>query len=168
MYHIYSIIFRHVLMYRRKIHSISYFEGSWSICSRSNIFILDMLKVIYQSIMFTNETGNKPRLVGLFIRYPSIQFSSSVSWLIMIMISSSSNVSSSSLSAWQSYNARHLLFLTCKTGNKWEIIKKIQIDFYLHYMKKGWVSYIERNCDNYLSRWWWWTLVMGMSSRLIG
>ena len=32
----YSIISRHVLMYRRKIHSISYFEGSWSICSRLN------------------------------------------------------------------------------------------------------------------------------------
>ena len=160
----YSIISRHVLMYRRKIHSISYFEGSWSICSRLNLFILDMLKVIYQSIMFTNETGNKPRLVGLFVRYPSIQFSSSVSWLIMIMISSSSNVSSSSLSAWQSYNARHLLFLTCKTGNKWEIVNK-DSDWLL--FKKGWVSYIKRNFDNYLSRWWWWTLIMGMSSRLI-
>jgi len=60
------------------------------------------------SNMLTNETGNKPRFPGSVVRHPSIQLSSSVSSLITKMISPSSKVNSSSLSASQSYRARHL------------------------------------------------------------
>ena len=59
--------------------------------------------------MWTNEEGNRPRLSGADSRMPSIQLSSSVSSARMMIISPSSNVSSSSLSASQSYSARHLL-----------------------------------------------------------
>ncbi len=56
--------------------------------------------------MWTNETGNRPRFEGSLKRWPSIQFSSSVSSLTITMVSPSSKVSSSSLSASQSYKAR--------------------------------------------------------------
>ena len=52
--------------------------------------------------MWTKEDGNSPRLSGAVSRIPSIQLSSSVSSARMIIISPSSNVSSSSLSASQS------------------------------------------------------------------
>lgn len=58
--------------------------------------------------MCTKEEGKRPRRSGSDSRMPSIQFSSSVSSARMTITSPSSNVSSSSLSASQSYSARHL------------------------------------------------------------
>jgi len=61
--------------------------------------------------MWTNEDGKRPRLSGSDSKIPSIQLSSSVSSAKMMITSPSSNVSSSSLSASQSYSARHFLYL---------------------------------------------------------
>ena len=68
--------------------------------------------------MWTKEAGKRPRLSGSASSTPSIQFSSSVSSAIMMMISPSSKVNSSSLSASQSYSARHFLN-RCKS-NRWK------------------------------------------------
>ena len=59
--------------------------------------------------MWTKELGKRPRLSGSDSRSPSIQFSSSVSSARITITSPSSNESSSSLSASQSYRARHFL-----------------------------------------------------------
>lgn len=76
---------------------------------------------------------------------PSIQFSSSVFSLIIMIVSPSLNSSSSSLSALQSYNARHRRELrVCKVD------KQIDDD---HAMRQteGWV-YLRSYCSSYWDR----------------
>lgn len=61
----------------------------------------------YSCSIWTKLIGNIPRRSGALSNAPSIQLSSSVCSLVTIIISPSRNDSSSSLSASQSYRARH-------------------------------------------------------------